>query len=111
MNSLPVLVSLTRLKWNRVIADTAFWKPLRASGNGGCSYLTASTEPTGKSCRVEGGYGPHCSSMTIRFYFELAVEFAQSLAHSGKTNARFSACIPKPGQPLGGYAASVISYL
>jgi hypothetical protein len=49
--------------------------------------------------------------MTIRFYFELAVEFAQSLAHSSKTNARFRARIPKPGQPLGGYAASVVSYL
>jgi hypothetical protein len=39
--------------------------------------------------------------MTIRFHFELAVEFAQSLAHSSKTNARLRARIPKPGQPLG----------
>jgi hypothetical protein len=34
VDSLPVLISLTDLKENGVIADTAFWKPLRATGNG-----------------------------------------------------------------------------
>ena len=60
---------------------------------------------------MQRNYGPDARSMTIRFYFELAVEFAQSLTHASKTNARFRACIPKQGQSLGGYAASVVSYL
>jgi hypothetical protein len=34
VNSLPVFISITGLQWNSVIADTATWKPLRASGNG-----------------------------------------------------------------------------
>jgi hypothetical protein len=49
--------------------------------------------------------------MTIRFYFEFAIQFVHSLAHSRQTDARFRAGLTKPKQTLRGYAASVVSYL
>jgi hypothetical protein len=110
VNGLPVLISLTGLKENRTIADTATGKPLRASGNGGCSHLTAITEPTGSSYGRGWDDRPHCSSMTIRFYFQLAVQFVHALAHSGQADARFCACFTKSIQPLRRYAAAIISY-
>ena len=48
--------------------------------------------------------------MTIRLYFQVAVQFVQSLAHSSQTNAGLRAGTTKPGQPIGGYAASGIPY-
>gem|GEM_PF-6161572 len=48
--------------------------------------------------------------MTIRFYFKLAGQLVQSLAHSGQTDAGFRARFTKPIQQLRWYAASAISY-
>jgi len=48
--------------------------------------------------------------MTIRFYFQFAVQFVHALAHSGQADARFCACFTKSIQTLRRYAASIILY-
>src|ERR1700687_1343554 len=48
--------------------------------------------------------------MTMRFYFQFAVQFVHALAHSGQADARFCACFTKSIQTLRRYAASIISY-
>jgi hypothetical protein len=48
--------------------------------------------------------------MTIRFHFQLPVQFVHSLTHSGQTNACLSAGFTESNQTLRRYAASVISY-
>jgi hypothetical protein len=45
-------------------------------------------------------YGSHTRSMSIRFYFKLAVQFVQALAHSGQADTRFRARFTKAPQKL-----------
>jgi len=49
--------------------------------------------------------------MTIRFHFQLPVQFVHSLTHSGQANARLSAGFTESNQTLRRYAAPIISYL
>jgi hypothetical protein len=53
--------------------------------------------------------GPHVRSMAVRFDFKLAVEFMQSLAHSGETDTCLRASA-KSGQLLSWYASPKIPY-
>ncbi|MGD1024628.1 MAG: hypothetical protein ABR880_17715 [Candidatus Sulfotelmatobacter sp.] len=48
--------------------------------------------------------------MTIRLYFQFAVQFIHALAHSGQANTRFCTCFTKSIQTLRWYAASIILY-
>jgi hypothetical protein len=48
--------------------------------------------------------------MTIRFYFQFAVQFVHTLAHSGQAYARFCACFTKAIQTVRRYTASIITY-
>jgi hypothetical protein len=48
--------------------------------------------------------------MTVRFHFQLPIQFVHAFAHSGQTNARFCAGFTQSNQALRRYAASVISY-
>jgi hypothetical protein len=48
--------------------------------------------------------------MTIRFYFQFAVQFVHTLAHSGQADPRFRACFAKSSQPLRRNTGSIISY-
>ena len=56
-------------------------------------------------------YGAQARSMTIRFYFKVAVQFVQALAHSGQTHTRFRVRVTESSQCFHRYAASAISYL
>ena len=49
--------------------------------------------------------------MSIRFYFKLAVQFVQSLAHSSETDSRFLTYSTEQTQALGWYASTEILYL
>src|ERR1700722_12565421 len=48
--------------------------------------------------------------MTIRFYFEFAVQFFHTLAHSGQADPRFRSCFTKSSHPVRWYTGTIISY-
>src|SRR3984893_18391827 len=83
---------------------------LLATSVGVCEQSNLSAIPglAKSSCCGERNYGSQARSMTIRFYFKVAVEFVQSLAHSSQTDAGVCAGSTKTGQLMGGYAAAEI---
>ena len=60
---------------------------------------------------VARNHGSHGSAVAIRFYFELAVQFAKTLAHSGQTDSSFGTHSAQQGQPFSGDALPEIANL
>jgi hypothetical protein len=66
---------------------------------------------TGATHGIEWNDRPHASAFVVRLYFQPAVHFQQSLPHAGQADSGFRACLTKPLQTVGWYAAPGIPNL